>query len=318
MTIKKVAELLRLNDDFLLSTHVNPDGDGIGSIVGLVGILKKLGKRYKVILQDAVPKKLSFLEYTDEFEVFPGSEPNHKFPDAIIVDSPSFERIGSVAGLLSESAEVINIDHHISNKNFAQHNMVYPDLSSSAQVVVLLYKELGIEPDTASANGLYAGICTDTGHFRFSNTTFEVLDDSAWCVKAGADPELIATKLYFEINVGTTQALSQMLNSIEIHNGGRVATASLDNEFLKSKDGLEADTDGLANYPLSIFGVNVAFFMKENVPGVWRVNLRSETDNINVNDIATGFGGGGHPRASGATIEGSLNEVKKKLIDSVS
>jgi phosphoesterase RecJ-like protein len=318
MTIAKVAEFLRLKDDFLLSTHVNPDGDGIGSIIGLVGLLKKLEKSFKVILQDAVPKKLTFLGYTDEFEVFPGSDPSHKFPDAIIVDSPSFERIGSVAGLLADDAEVINIDHHISNENFGLLNLVYPDLSSSAQVVLLLYKELGFEMDKASANGLYAGICTDTGHFRFSNTTVEVLSDSAWCVKAGADPELIATKLYFEMNIETTIALSKMLGSIELHNGGTVATAYLDNDFLTSKYGLEADTEGFANHPLSLLDVDVAFFMKENQPGNWRVNLRSKKDEINVNDIASSFGGGGHPRASGATIQGTLEEVKQNLVDTVS
>ena len=317
MDLEKAIDFIKENDGFLLSSHINPDGDGVGGVLGIIGLLKKLGKKYTAIFNDTPQKKLSFLEWFNEIKVFDASmEGNHSFKNAIIVDVPLLKRVGNPVKLLEKDARILNIDHHISNTNYGEINLVDPDSAASTQIIASIYEKMGIEYGRDVAMSLYTGICVDTGSFRYSNTTSEVLKLAARLVDGGAEPATVTEYLYQYCNMETTMGLSRMIDTIEIHLNGKVASAYLDYQFLSSEEGKHVDTEGFVNYPLSINGVDVAILIRENEEGKTRLSLRSSSD-FDVNVLAKEFNGGGHAKAAGCLVEGSIEEVKKKLIEAI-
>ncbi len=314
MEIDKAIDFLRKGDNFLLSTHMNPDGDGIGSVLGITGLLRGVGKKYSLICEDKPQEKLSFLERFDEFVVFDKTMVGRlSFDHAIIIDSPFLDRVGGPAKLVNKGAQILNIDHHVDGGYFGTVNLVVPQAAASAQIVASVYERMGVEFDVASANAIYVGLSVDTGRFRHSNTTEEVFKLAAKLVAAGVKPDVISDKLYYQTSMENKMALAAVLKSIELHFGGRVASAFLDFEFLSTPAGKAVDTEGFVNQPLSIKGVEAAFLVRETEKAKTRVSVRSRTD-LDVNKIARAFGGGGHVRASGCRIEGSIPEVKEKLL----
>jgi len=317
MDLSCASKFLTTKDNFLITTHVNPDGDGIGSMAGLTGLLDKLGKSYKIVLNDEIPEKLTFLPQAMKFEVLSDERHTDLFKSAIVVDSPGLNRIGPVKRLIAPGAFIMNIDHHEGNEAFGTCNLVFPKLSSSAHIVALIFKEMNIEPDPVSASAIFTGICTDTGSFKYENTDSETLKISAWLADMGAVPHEISKILFAQNSYESTIGRGVMLSSITLHKNDSVALAELKLDFMESEIGKKVDTDGFANDVLSIKGVELAFLVRESSEGVCRVNFRSKSDMYDVNKMARKFGGGGHPRASGATINGTLEEVKTTLIKSL-
>ena len=315
MELNNAIHFIEEKDNFLLSTHINPDGDGIGSILGLAGLLKRLNKKYSIIFHDPPQEKLSFMERINEVQVYDESMTRAALYDfAIIIDVPHLERIGDVARLLKKDAQILNIDHHVSNERYGTSNLIEPSASSSAEIIGSIFERMGAELDHASAEAIYIGICVDTGRFRFSNTTAEVFRLAEKLLRAGVMPDQISDKIYFNTNLETTIALGKMLSNIKLQSGGKVATSYLDSEFLNSEIGKKVDTEGFVNHPLAINGVEMAFLIQEPVKGKTRVSLRTKTD-FDVNKLAGVFGGGGHAKASGCRIEGSVQEVIEKLVE---
>ncbi len=306
-------KFIQTNDRFLLTTHIGSDGDGVGAIVGIAGLLKKLGKSFEIVVPDPIEEKLSFINAIRKFKTYDENMSDSSFDSAIIVDVPHLERIGPVSKLLSKNSGILNIDHHISNEMYGTCNLVLPDYAAAAHLVTDMLAIMNIIPDRESASALYTGISADTGHFRFDNTKPETLRAAASLVAAGANPELIARKLYYSTDKETLFGLGTMLVNIEVYNSGTVGISHLGYGLFSSDIGQKIDTDGFVNYILSIVGIEVAFLFKELEKGKWRVSLRS-LGKIDVNRIASKFGGGGHAKASGATLEGSFSEVKEKLL----
>ena len=313
--LNNAIKFIKEKDNFLITTHINPDGDGVGSILGLVGILKRLNKQYSIIFHDPPQEKLSFLDRIGEVQVYDeATTGNSLYDNAVIIDVPHMDRVGDVAKLLQKDAQILNIDHHISNERYGSSNLIEPEASSSAEIIGSIFERMEVELDEASAQAIYVGLSVDTGRFRFSNTSPEVFKLAARLIKAGVKPDLVSDKLYFNTNMETTIALGKMLANIELHEDGRIATSYLDNEFLNSDIGKQMDTEGFVNHPLAIRGVEIAFLIQEPVKGKTRVSLRSKTD-FDVNTLAGVFGGGGHAKASGCRIEGTVHEVKDKVLE---
>lgn len=316
MSIKEAAAFLRNNDNFLLTSHVNPDGDGIGSILGLAGLLRQLGKSFHVICADPPQDKLGFLHAYNIIETFDESMKGKlSFDAAIIVDVPHMDRVGATAALLKKDAKLLVIDHHVSCEQFGTVNLVIHEAAASAQIIAMLYDELGKTFDTNSAEALYVGLSIDTGRFRFSNVTPAVFRLAARLVEAGASPDILADLLYYNDPIETKIGLAKVIESIELHDGGKTATAWLDYGFMNSEVGKKMDDEGFVNQPLAIKGVQTAFLIREKEKGKLRISLRSRTDDVDVNKLAEKFGGGGHARASGCRMEGvSIGEAKKLLL----
>ena len=299
-----------------MSTHVNPDGDGIGSVLALKWAAVAMGKEAEIMIDSQPPETFGFFENYDWIRAWDsGAAVEKKFSAVITSDSPNLERLGRPAELIAEGASILNIDHHVSNERFGAVNYIDPLASSSSEMVYYLIKKaLGLTIDAACAEYLYAGILTDTGRFRFSNTSPDALRAASELVEAGARPHKVAEMMYYNNTLETTMALARLLGSIRIHFGGRVAVSQFELDYIKSDAWKKVDTEGFVNYPLAIRGVEVAMLLREVEPGVTRASLRSK-DDFDVNELALVFGGGGHAKAAGLTIRAPLEEAKKKLLD---
>lgn len=311
-SLSQIQECVQRNDDFLITTHVNPDGDSIASVLVFASILKYLGKSYYILIDDSIPKKFNFLSGIEEILRF--DRQSHRFRPMVLVvlDSSDFERIGSVCEIISPETVIINIDHHPSNQGFGNINVVDAKESSAVEIVyaLLTYCNIPVTPEIATL--VYTGIMCDTGRFFFPNTNSRSLRVCSEMVRMGASPDHIAEKIYYKSSRNTIFALSVALSTLEFYFDGTVTCIHLSNDILSSSD--DVDTEGFVDYLLAIEGTEVEFFMLEKRPNCFRVSFRSKRY-VDVNKIAQTFGGGGHTRASGCTIEGSVEEVKKKILD---
>jgi phosphoesterase RecJ-like protein len=311
-SLSQIQEFIQRNDDFLITTHINPDGDCIASVLVFASILKHLGKSYTILIDDSIPKKFNFLSGIEEILRFDRQSHRLRPMVLVVLDSSDFERIGNVCEIISSETFIINIDHHPSNQGFGSINVVDAEESSAVEIVYALFTYCNIPVTPEIATLVYTGIMCDTGRFLFPNTTSRSLRVCSEMVRMGASPDHIAEKIYYKSSQNTILALSLALSTLEFYFDGSVTCIHLSNGILSSSD--DVDTEGFVDYLLAIEGTEVEFFMLEKKPNCFRVSFRSKRY-IDVNKIAQTFGGGGHTRASGCTIEGSVEEVKKKILD---
>lgn len=313
--LEKIAEVIRQNNSFLITSHISPDGDSIGSQLALGRTLERLGKEVIIVNHDPLPKIYDFL---------PGSEnigqklfPNREFKVAFVFDSPDFSRLGSTIAMIKKAKVIVNIDHHLGNERFGKYN--YVDLQSSAvgEEIYELLKVMGFEIDKETALCLYVGILTDTGSFQQSNTTPYTHEIAAHLIKIGdLKPAQIYHQVY-EIRLPSViKLLSMTLDTLEISEGGKIAWMTITSEMFKRTKTTKAATENFINYVRSVKGSEVAVLFIEMAAGEIKVSFRSK-DRINVNEIAHAFGGGGHLRAAACIIKGDLKEVKKMVLTKV-
>ena len=292
---------------FLISTHIHPDPDAVGSVLGAREILLQLGAAPSVILHDDVPERCKFLAGADKIVFYPRHSAAEKFRAVMIVDAGGLERIGDVQSLIAEDAVVFNVDHHLSNDRFGTVNFVDLESSATAELLFLLCAEMGINISSSLANSLYAGLLTDTGRFRHSNTTARTFRIAGELVKAGADVTRVTNGMYFDIPAVDVLSIGAIYSTLELFDGGRISTM-----FARLEHSLE-DPDNVVEIALSIRGVSAAALLMETTEGKIRVSLRSR-QNVNVAAIAESFGGGGHEKAAGFRMIGTLESVRERLL----
>ena len=291
----------------LVSTHVHPDPDAIGSVLAVREMLLQLGAVPHVILNDPVPVRCRMLPGAEEVSVYPGAAVAEKFRVAVIVDSGSLSRIGDVEALLDPGAVIINVDHHLSNDRFGAVNVVDLESAATGELLFLLGRELDLTLTRALANNLFAGILTDTGRFRYPSTTARTLHIAAELIAAGAEITRLTDGLYYDIPAADVLALGGIYATLELFAGGLIATL-----FCRLQHLVE-DPDTVVDTALSIRGVQVAALLSETTEGKIRVSLRSK-QYVNVSAIAAGFGGGGHEKAAGYRMRGTLESVRETLL----
>lgn len=301
---------------YALTTHVNPDGDAIGSELAFYLYLKKLGKTVKIYNTDQVPKKYQFLpnwEYIEDAQAAINFSPEV----LIILDASSRERIGSLLNkrLIPLNA-VVNIDHHITAVEFGDHNIIVTDASSTAEIIYNYINSTQIQIDSECALCLYTGIMFDTGCFRYSNTTPETHRIAADLIELGDfEPDEIYNRIYGHIPLGKIHLLGQTLRTLELNNNGKIAWVTVSQSMLKDTDTTLDDLEGFVNQIQAIEGVEVAFCLCELPDGNTKVSLRSE-GRVDVAALAAEFKGGGHERASGCRINHPPTSAIKLLLDS--
>jgi phosphoesterase RecJ-like protein len=304
---------IRQGNRFLLTSHVNPDGDAIGSELGLARLLRGLGKGAVVWNRDATPSLYRPLPGSDRIHV--GEEPPAGFPDRfdaiVVLECPSLDRTG-VEKHLSE-LPVINIDHHLGNQCYGAVNWVDSAAPAVGEMVYRLAQglKLSLEPDVASC--LYLTLVTDTGGFRFSNATPAAFEAAASLVREGAQPEQVSQWLYESQPLGVVRLLGELLRTLEIHQGGRVATGRLTLEMFTRAEALAGDSEGLIDHLRSIAGVEAVALIREREDGSHKVSLRSRGE-VDVEKIARRHGGGGHRNAAGFTLPGSGEEILRQVV----
>lgn len=301
---------LEQGDDFLLTSHVNSDGDGIGGCLALRNLLRQMGKNAVVILHDPPDEHYAFLDGWDAIRVAAPPRPP-KADRAIIVDCPGLERIGDAATHIGGNTHILNIDHHKGNPGFGEANLVSSGVSSSCELIFHLATSMGLAIDASIATQLYTGIIFDTGGFRYALATPTTFEVAASLVRCGVRLDQIADQVFGNRSLAEVKQRGQAIDSLALHFDGRVASLHLSHAEMEA-----GDPDEVVNYGLLVKGVEVAVLLKEQEPGKFRISLRSR-DEVDVSQIAARFSGGGHTRASGCRLEGSREEVEKELLDAI-
>jgi phosphoesterase RecJ-like protein len=309
--IEAIAKELRDNKRFLLTTHVNPDGDAIGSLGALALVLEDLGKEVVAYCQDEIPGFLRFLPYSERIvREIPG--PNG-FDVAVVLDCGELDRIGNAAEALQQVEKIIHIDHHSSSDDFGQLNLVRPECSSTAEILYEIFQAIPASLSSEAAENIYTAILTDTGSFRFANTTARALDIAAEMVALGVAPDKIASEGYDSMSPERLQLLALSLDTLTLRANGRLATMQVSRRMLEETKTSVMDTDGFVNYPRGINTAEMAIFFREMDSGKVNVSLRSR-GGLNVAEFARNYEGGGHHNAAAFRAEGSLTEVVEEVL----
>ena len=304
----EIYDILSQYEHIVVTAHVSPDGDAIGSVVAMYQWLKHVGQDAVMVIDDDIDDKFFFLDGVLDIK-----KPEDVKTDAswltIVLDCTGPSRIGKAADLIA--GKVLNIDHHISNEHFADWEYVLPDQAATCEILTDLFHTWQVEVTSVMANPLYMGIATDCGFFKFSNTKGHTLRMAASLVDAGAQPNVISEHLDAR-SLDKLKALSEILKHIELFADGKVSSISYTPVILELTG---EHTDMYIDYARNIKGVEVAFTVKYINEGETRVSFRSKT--VDVNAVAAVFGGGGHIRAAGCTIHLPLEQAKAAVLAEV-
>ncbi len=313
-SFKELIAKIKSKDSFYVMAHVSPDPDAIGSGVALALGLRSLGKDVSFHMPDYVSERLSQL--VGEGCISLKLEDNR---DVLVVDTANKERVNVVDPSYLEDAKSLTvIDHHISNTGWGDLNYVDAKAPASAIIVLDILTELGADISAHIANLLLAGLMDDTGSFRYSNTNVRSYEAASALFKFGAKPEFVSKELYFNVPDRVFKIRGLALNAISKELDDRLGCLVVTDKMLKECDATSDDTDGLIDEVRRIISIEVACMIRERKDaGDRKVSLRSKKSNIDVNKIAQAFGGGGHAAASGCTLVGDQESVKKRLFDEI-
>ncbi len=311
--IREIVSVLKNGRSFLLTTHRNIDGDAIGSELALYNMLKKMGKNVLIINHDSTPAIYRFLPDAGKVRInngvtWPGTEPDV----SIVIDCGSADRTGKVFELVKKSGIVVNVDHHFSNPGFGNLNWISPLFSATGEMVYFIVTAANRKITVKEAECLYTAILTDTGNFvhNIGSHTMDVVRD---LVAAGARPEHIVNKVYFERPLKSIKLLSLCLNNLQFDRRNRICWMKVDRRMFRLTGTKEEDTEGFIDILVKIKEADVVFFLKES-EGIVKASLRSRK-NFDVERIAAKFGGGGHKKAAGCYLKGvTLEEAEEKLL----
>ncbi|MCB2198968.1 bifunctional oligoribonuclease/PAP phosphatase NrnA [bacterium] len=308
MPIPEVLKELRESESFLVTVHINPDGDAIGALLGMVRLLEAMGKRAVPVLPKPVPERYHFMSGSDKVSLVEQAGKLGPFDGIVILDAGDYDRIGEVQSLVKDGMRIVNIDHHLSNDSYGNAAYIDTGASATCEMLVDLFRtaKIAIEPDVAEL--LYTGIMTDTGRFRFSNTTPKVFATCANLVSRGADPDRISKEIYFRTKYETTVLMGHVLTRLLMFADGQIAFSHLD----PSEEGM--DTEGFIDHLVAITTVEVAVLLRPIGPDEWKISFRA-TGDVNVSDLAQLFGGGGHAKAAGGIVKGPIDEARKLVVD---
>ncbi len=287
----------------MITSHIRPDGDGLGSGLALYWMLRSLGKEATVLLRDRVPPAYTVLPGSDM--VLVAEDVTEDYEAAFIIECSDVMRPGLPS---LKDQFVVNIDHHSTTTPFGDVNWIDPTAAAVGEMIFNLCKALGVQVTKEIAECIYTALLTDTGSFHFSNTTERTLKIASELVRLGVEPARISQALFYSYPFSKIKLLGLVLSTIERDETGRLAWVTVDRETMYEADASEEDSDGIVNHALSVGEVDAVAFFKELSPGVYRVSLRSKGKN-NVAKVAEMFGGGGHRNAAGFTAHGTVGDV---------
>lgn len=306
-----IAESIAAADRIFVAAHENPDGDAVGSLLGLRSMLLSLGKIVHAALPDPPPARFGFL---DAVESIATTGPPWRADLAIALDCDGAGRLGSLEEEVMAARTVASIDHHRGVHAFGDIRLIDPAAAATAELVVRLADELDLLPPTAEqATALYTGLIADTGCFRFTNTSPEALRLGAELVAAGADPADTARRVFSIRPLSAVLLEARALHSLQMTDS--VMLAALSQDDFTQTGATAADTEGIIDTFRDVHGVRAAALLKEAEPGMWQVSLRG--NDLDVASVAERFGGGGHKYAAGCTLEGDQASVTEMLLEAL-
>jgi len=306
--INKIINILKSSKNVVIISHVGPDGDTLGSMLGLRGILTNLNNIEKadMIIVGKVPDIYSFLPDINLVKLSSDKSLYQNYDAAITVDCAAIDRLGEAIDLFRNAKITINIDHHISNPKFAAINWIEPEASATGQVLFKLANLLDVKITPKIATALYTSILTDTGGFKFENTRPETLHVCAKLIEAGANPSFINKKCFESKPLAMVKLQARAIDQAIFTENNKIAYTAVTREMLESLNASDDHIDGISEALRQINTVEIAMVFKETYKGDTKISFRSQ--NTNVCEIAKFFGGGGHRLAAGCTIEKNIRE----------
>lgn len=305
-------EIVKSNRSFTIVSHVDPDGDSIGSVLSLTLALKKMGKCAKPVIIDKIPEKYKFLPGNKLIS----NQFSSKSDVLISLDSSDITRLGLNKDMRDYGNIIVNIDHHKNNALFGDLNIVDSSASSAGEIVYQLIKDK-IKIDHDIAINIYTSIITDTGSARYSNTTSLCLRILADLVDIGVKPDYVSRQVFEKRTLSSIKLLKLALNTLELSENNKIAAIYITQEMLEASKAMEEETEGIINYAREIDGVEVAVLFREEEKSVTKVGLRSN-EWVDVSKIAEKFNGGGHLRAAGCIVEFPINQARAVVLNAVS
>ena len=318
LPISAVARVLVASKSVYMTVHQRPDGDALGAQLAMAITLGKMGVKIYMANEDSVPEKYRYMPLSKNIISHNPSALRRlpaRFDTALVIECASLKRAGITGAIAKRARNIINLDHHLNNTNYGTYNLV----DTKAPAVVLLadaMREVMGAPLTKDvAVNLYTGIYTETGGFRYSNTTPEVLRFASRLIEAGVDPRWIGEQVYEKAPLRHHNLLARALNSLCVRNG--VSWMTITCRDMAETHARDEDMEDFIEHARSLKGIQVAVFMRETAKGGIRTSFRSKSG-IPVNRVAEKFGGGGHAYAAGATLEGvSLDEARRLIASAI-
>ena len=300
-------------DDILLVCHVNPDGDTLGSLLGLAYGLDAMGKKTTLVSADGVPVTLQFLPGISRLQT---ETPRRDFPLAVVLDAGDLSRTGSAKGAVLSARTVIDIDHHVTAGAFGDIRILDAHAAATAEIVYDVLLSLDIPLTKTIAECLLCGLLTDTGSFRFMNVTPRTMALAGAMIALGASPNTIAECVFENKSWGGQKLLGRALDNMKKSDDGRIVWTHVSQNDFAEFGATDEDTEGVVSAIRTVRGADAAAFLRETPEGTFRVSLRAR-DPLDVSVVAAKFGGGGHRLASGCSLPGPIARAEAELIDAV-
>jgi phosphoesterase RecJ-like protein len=294
----------------LIGTHMNPDGDALGSALALSHYLDAIGCDNEVICHHAAPRNLRFLPGLNRVKQIPKEA---KYDLGVVLDLDSLDRLGNTAEFFATCSRTVVIDHHVPHEKPGDLRIVDTSAPATAVILTRLLIDLGARITPEIATCLLTGIVTDTGSFRFRNTTPEALSLSAYLLEHGGDLTMVQEEIFQSKSLASARLLGRSLETMRLDCANQIAWSTLSARDFEIAEASDEDTEGFVNELLFITSVQVAALMREPKPGKVRCSLRSRGE-YDVAAVARTFGGGGHKNAAGCTIDGPLEEAEEQLV----
>lgn len=314
--LDQALSFMKQGQRFLVVSHVQPDGDAISSTVAISWLLQKLGKSAVLMNESKLPSRLSFLYQFDRIIQYTDAAPDQMFDTIIAVDCADFRRIGDVASLFVPGAKLLNIDHHPTNNGFGTVNIIRPAAAATVEILFDLIERAGLALDLDCATAIYTGLLTDTGGFRYSNTSPRVMEIASQLLAVGVSGNQLADHLLEKMTMAKLKLLQVALNRLTFSKTLEIGWLYISKNDLDETGAVPEDIEGIVNYALNVDGVEVGILFKETDDGGVKASLRS-AGKVDVAAIAQAFGGGGHVRASGCRLEGPIDGAIERMTESV-
>lgn len=311
--IDLIIEKINASEEIYLISHINPDGDSLGSLLALGEALKQLDSSVTMVASDDIPDRYSFLSNISEIEKLDEIKPVELL---ITLDCGDQDRLGEFKELANKAKTVINIDHHISNNYFGDLNLVNSDASSTGEMIYDLIEKMNLKFNDKINNSIYMAISTDTGSFKYSNTSYHTHEIASNLLKKGIDNEYINNKLYQNNPLSKAKLFIETLKNLELYNNNSIGIIYITQTMIKRCGAKIEHMDGIINFVRDIDTVEVACILKEINNNKVKIGLRSK-EYVDVSKIAKNLNGGGHKKASGATFLGTIDEARDKILSEI-
>ncbi len=312
----EIIKRIRRGGKVLIASHVNPDGDSIGSQLALYDLCRHLGADPTIVSHDQVPVKYRFFNKYDLLETYQKDRTYPDFDFAIVIEGTELDRIGTVQKLLKPDMEIINVDHHPGNPAYGSINLIDESAAAAGVMIYRLFQDAGVNISSDNANELFTAIITDTGRFCFPNSNAEAMEISARLIEAGATPKSLCEQLYTQYSEDQVRLLGELISHMELHHDGKTCFLVCSKAICSKYAPDASEMDGLVNYSLYTAGVQVGVLLREIEEKVTKVSLRS-SDKVDVGALARRYNGGGHVNAAGCNIRLPLPEAHAELLKSI-